>query len=86
MLPGEKALSDDYLEEVIKAYERFFFHYTSSDLLIVNTSEIDFVERSEDLQALLPSRERADPRHAVLPAARAGRKRCAGVKITPPFS
>lgn len=51
--PGEKAINDDYLEEVIKAYEHFFFHYTSSDLLIVNTSEIDFVERSEDLQALL---------------------------------
>jgi deoxyadenosine/deoxycytidine kinase len=51
--PGEKTISDDYLEEVIKAYEHFFFHYTSSDLLIVNTSEIDFVERSEDLQALL---------------------------------
>jgi len=30
--------------EVIKAYEHFFFHYTSSDLLIVNTSEIDFVD------------------------------------------
>ena len=51
--PGEKAISNDYLEEVAKAYEHFFFHYTSSDLLIVNTSEIDFVERSEDLQALL---------------------------------
>jgi len=51
--PGEKAINEDYLEEVVKAYEHFFFHYTSSDLLIVNTSEIDFVERSEDLQALL---------------------------------
>ncbi len=51
--PGEKAINDDYLEEVIKAYEHFFFHYTLSDLLIVNTSEIDFVERNEDLQALL---------------------------------
>ncbi|MEY2414585.1 MAG: hypothetical protein QOD84_3191 [Acidobacteriaceae bacterium] len=51
--PGEKALNEDYLEEVIKAYEHFFFHYTSSDLLIVNTSEIDFVERNEDLQQLL---------------------------------
>ena len=51
--PGEKAINEDYLEEVIKAYEHFFFHYTSSDLLIVNTSEIDFVEHSEDLQALL---------------------------------
>src|ERR1700680_1487867 len=52
-LPAEKGINDDYLEEVIKAYEHFFFHYTSSDLLIVNTSEIDFVERNEDLQQLL---------------------------------
>jgi deoxyguanosine kinase len=50
---GEKAISEEYLQEVIKAYEHFFFHYTSSDLLIVNTSEIDFVERNEDLQELL---------------------------------
>jgi deoxyadenosine/deoxycytidine kinase len=51
--PGERALSEEYLEEVVKAYEHFFFHYTSSDLLIVNTSEIDFVDRNEDLQELL---------------------------------
>lgn len=50
---GEKAISEGYLEEVVKAYEHFFFHYTSSDLLIVNTSEIDFVDRNEDLQELL---------------------------------
>jgi deoxyguanosine kinase len=51
--PGEVAISDDYIEEVAKAYEHFFFHYTSSDLLIVNTSEIDFVDRHQDLQELL---------------------------------
>jgi deoxyguanosine kinase len=51
--PGEKAISEDYLAEVAKAYEHFFFHYTQSDLLIVNTSEIDFVDRNEDLQELL---------------------------------
>lgn len=50
---GERAINEDYLQEVIRAYEHFFFHYTSSDLLIVNTSEIDFVERNEDLQELL---------------------------------
>ncbi len=50
---GEHAINEDYLQEVVKAYEHFFFHYTSSDLLIVNTSEIDFVERNEDLQELL---------------------------------
>ena len=51
--PGEKAINEDYLEEVIKAYEHFFFHYTSSDLLIVNTSEIDFVDHNQDLKELL---------------------------------
>lgn len=50
---SERVISDDYLDEVVKAYEHFFFHYSSSDLLVVNTSEIDFVERSEDLQQLL---------------------------------
>ena len=50
---SERAINDDYLDEVVKAYEHFFFHYTSSDLLVVNTSDIDFVERSEDLQQLL---------------------------------
>lgn len=51
--PGEKAINEEYLDEVVKAYEHFFFHYTSSDLLIINTSEIDFVDRNEDLQELL---------------------------------
>ena len=50
---GETSVSDDYIEEVVKAYERFFFHYTSSDLLVVNTNDIDFVERHTDLQELL---------------------------------
>jgi deoxyadenosine/deoxycytidine kinase len=50
---SEAAINDDYLEEVAKAYEHFFFHYTQSDLLIVNTTEIDFVDRNEDLQELL---------------------------------
>ena len=50
---SEASINDDYLDEVIRAYEHFFFHYTSSDLLIVNTTEIDFVDRNEDLQELL---------------------------------
>lgn len=52
-LPGERAISDEYLEQVIKAYEHFFFHYSASDLLVVNTSDIDFVNSNRDLQLLL---------------------------------
>lgn len=50
---SEASVSDDYIEEVVRAYEHFFFHYTSSDLLVVNTNDIDFVERHTDLQELL---------------------------------
>jgi len=52
-MPGEAQISREYLEEVARAYEHFFFRYASSDLLVVNTSEIDFVNRNEDLQQLL---------------------------------
>src|SRR5215471_1493581 len=49
----ESRIAPVYVEEVAKAYEHFFFHYAGADLLVVDTSEIDFVERSEDLQRLL---------------------------------
>jgi deoxyguanosine kinase len=52
-VPVEHRISEEYLEEVIKAYEHFFFHYRSSNLLVIQTSEIDFVDRNEDLQELL---------------------------------
>jgi len=51
--PAEAEISLDYLEEVAKAYEHFFFRYAATNLLVVNTSEIDFVERHKDLQELL---------------------------------
>jgi deoxyadenosine/deoxycytidine kinase len=49
----EEQISDEYVGEIIRAYEHFFFHYKSSDLLVIETSEIDFVDRNEDLQELL---------------------------------
>jgi len=49
----EQAISDAYIEQLAKAYEHFFFHYTASDLLVVDTSEIDFVNRPQDLALLL---------------------------------
>jgi deoxyadenosine/deoxycytidine kinase len=51
--PAEKQISPEYLEAVANAYEHFFFRYSASNLLVVDTSEIDFVERNEDLQELL---------------------------------
>lgn len=51
--PSEVRVSEEYLEAVARAYEHFFFRYSASNLLVVDTSEIDFVERNSDLQELL---------------------------------
>lgn len=51
--PAEAHISREYLEEVVRAYDHFFFRYSASDLLVINTSEIDFVEKNADLQQLL---------------------------------
>jgi deoxyadenosine/deoxycytidine kinase len=52
-VPFEHRISDEYLDGIIKAYEHFFFHYKSSDLLVIETSEIDFIDRQQDLEELL---------------------------------
>jgi deoxyadenosine/deoxycytidine kinase len=49
----ESRISKEYLEAVVNAYEHFFFRYRSSNLLVIETSEIDFVDRNEDLNQLL---------------------------------
>jgi deoxyguanosine kinase len=52
-VPAETRVSEEYLEAVARAYEHFFFRYSASNLLVVDTSEIDFVERNADLEELL---------------------------------
>lgn len=52
-VPMELQISKEYLSEIVTAYEHFFFHYTSTNLLVIETSEIDFVDRKADLQELL---------------------------------
>lgn len=49
----EKELSKDYIAAVNEAYNRFFFNYNDTPLLVINTSEIDFVNRREDLDDLI---------------------------------
>jgi len=48
----EKEIELDYLKILTEAYNYYFFHYDQSPLLIVDTSEIDFVKRKEDLSQL----------------------------------
>lgn len=49
----ERRFDVGYLEELVRAYNDFFFHYTDTPLLVVNTSDIDFVHNEADLEALL---------------------------------
>ncbi len=49
----EKGIADEYLDEVNKSFNNYFFHYNQSPLLIVNTNEIDFVDRKGDLEDLI---------------------------------
>ena len=48
----ERNLTRAYLTELSEAYNNFFFKYSNTPLLIVNTSEIDFVNREEDFDEL----------------------------------
>ena len=48
----ERELSRNYIAELSEAYNDFFFKYNNTPLLIVNTTEIDFVNRKKDFDEL----------------------------------
>jgi deoxyguanosine kinase len=49
----EAILDPDYLDRVNKAFNNFFFYYSDTPLLVINTNEIDFVEKKCDLDELI---------------------------------
>ncbi len=49
----ERDLDQTYVEDVNAAYNHFFFHYSATPLLVVNTNEIDFVKHKEDFEDLV---------------------------------
>lgn len=56
----EKNLSRSYIEELSEAYNHFFFRYNSTPLLIVNSTEIDFVNNENDFEELFSQIFRED--------------------------
>jgi deoxyguanosine kinase len=50
--PYEKGITREYVDALNEAYEYFFFHYTDTPLLVIKTSEINFVQNNEDLEDL----------------------------------
>ncbi|HWW92902.1 MAG TPA: deoxynucleoside kinase [Vicinamibacteria bacterium] len=51
--PEESRLSEEYLAEVNRAYNYYFFHYSQTPLLVVNTTDVDFDKRAEDVDDLV---------------------------------
>lgn len=49
----ESEIDPEYLERLSEAYSYYFFHYRETPLLVINTDDIDFVNRPEDFDALV---------------------------------
>jgi len=49
----ERGIDPDYLRRLKDAYNAYFYRYTDTPLLVVNTDEIDFVNKTEDFENLV---------------------------------
>ena len=49
----ERGISEEYLAMLADGYARFFYHYTGAPLLIVNSENLNFVERDADFELLM---------------------------------
>ena len=49
----ERPISETYLTLVAESYNRFFYHYTGTRVLIVNSERLNFVDRPADFELLL---------------------------------
>ena len=54
----ERGIGEDYLALLAEQYARFFYQYSAAPVLIVNSENLNFVERDRDFE-LLVSRMRA---------------------------
>lgn len=48
----ERFMETNYLEQLNEAYAEFFYHYQDAPLLIVNASDIDFINNDRDYEQL----------------------------------
>ena len=48
----ERLIEASYLEQLNEAYAEFFYHYQDAPLLIVNASDIDFINNDRDYEQL----------------------------------
>ena len=50
--PIERNITRNYISQLSEAYNNFFFKYNTTPLLIVNSTEIDFVKKQQDFDEL----------------------------------
>ena len=51
--PMERGMTPDYLRDIATAYDKFFFHYQETPLLIVQTDRLNFADNPEDINTLI---------------------------------
>ena len=51
--PFERGISEEYLAILGESYARFFYHYDAAPVLIVNSENLNFVERDGDFELLV---------------------------------
>jgi deoxyadenosine/deoxycytidine kinase len=49
----ERGISDEYLALLAQSYAQFFYHYTGAPVFIVNSENLNFVEREADFELLV---------------------------------
>ncbi len=49
----EANMDRHYIEDLNQAYNYFFFHFSDTDLIVIKTDDIDFVEQDEHLSMIL---------------------------------
>lgn len=49
---GEPGPKEGYLGELVRAFDYFFFHYSTTPLLVVNTTDVDYSDPETDLDDL----------------------------------
>jgi deoxyadenosine/deoxycytidine kinase len=49
----ERSMSEEYIRNLNEAYNRFFFNYTDTPLLVINATAIDFVHQESDFEDLM---------------------------------
>jgi deoxyadenosine/deoxycytidine kinase len=51
--PSDKGITFDYIEEIKRAYDQFFFNYNACPLLTINTVEWNFLNDPQELSRLI---------------------------------